>query len=145
MVALDNSILAEEVVEVASTLVVEEVKEEVVEVVTVILVADKAVVAAGTTTVSQNTTMMAQEHPVSKPGATQAMLLPTKDKVEAKIPNLQVVTRLHSPTKVAVATKCTLLINTTPPPGLMLTEQKVDSLIYKTISEFVWAHMLMLY
>jgi len=122
MAALGNSILAEGVAGVALTLVVEEVKEEVVEVVMVISVVDKAEVVAGTTIMSQNTIMMAQEHPISKPGATQAVLLPTKDKVEAKIPSLQAAILLHSLTKVAVATRCTQLINITLRPGPMPTE-----------------------
>ena len=101
----------------------------------VISVADKVVVTAGMTTVSKNTIMTAQGQPISKTGATQAILLPTKDKDEVKIPSLQVAIRLHNPTKVAVATRCTLLINTTLHPDLTLTDQGGQS-NYKTKSEF---------
>jgi hypothetical protein len=137
MEALASSIQAEEAAEVASILVVEEVKEEVAVVAIVILVADRVEVAAGMTTVSLSTIMMAQGHPTSIPGATRLMLLLTKDKVEEMTPSLQAATQLHNRTKVAVAIRCTLTTNTTLHQDLELTEQRVHSLIYKPISEFV--------
>lgn len=136
MEALASSIQAEEAAEEASILVVEEVKEEVAVVAIVILVADRVEVAAGMTTVSLSTIMMAQGHPTSIPGATRLMLLLTKDKVEEMTPSLQAAIQLHNRTKV-VAIRCTLTTNTTLHQGLELTEQRVHSLIYKPISEFV--------
>ena len=130
MEALASSVQAGEAAEVASILVVEEVKEEVAGVVIVILVANRVEVAAGMTTVSRSTIMTAQGHQTSKPGAIREMLLLTKDKVEEMTPSLQAATQLHNRTKVAVATRCTLTTNTTLHQSLVLTEQRVRSLIY---------------